>query len=416
MKNGAAIPNNDCADAFVDYQLLLAFLRQALHPIADAQSLIPSHIAVCWPRLLSLAHRHEVLPLLNLGLRNVSGVPAPVRRWLQIYCRKVIAQNLRLASELVSLVELLEASKVAVVPFKGPAWTVTLYGNLAIRQITDLDIFIDKSQAGLIFELLTARGYVLSAKSKARSSDQIRLNDKDVELLHCETGVLLEVHWAVCEPWFDRRLCSLNLWKPVSTMSLLNRSVPLPSPEDLVFLLAIHGFRHRWESLKWVCDIAAAVRAFPDLNWAALLSKAARLSRKRMVLLPLAIVQQLFNTPLPDCVLTAIAQDPNVTALATQLQKAHYATNDASSSNPIRRFVYLEGLRMRSRESFLERLSRTATLFLALFKPSDKDRQYFSSRPLPEPLYWLIRPFRLLNNYGVASVLEVLRRISPLRG
>ena len=56
----------------------------------------------------------------------------------------MIAHNLSLASELAELLELFERSGVNAMPFKGPAWTKALYGNLANRQIRDLDIFVDR--------------------------------------------------------------------------------------------------------------------------------------------------------------------------------------------------------------------------------------------------------------------------------
>ncbi len=90
---------------------------------------------------------------------------------------------------------------------------------------------------------------------------------------------------------------------------VLNRPMPLPSAENIFFLLAIHGSRHRWESLKWICDIAALLHAFPELDWDAVLARASKIARKRLALLPLALVNQLFHVPLPASVSKAIEQD-----------------------------------------------------------------------------------------------------------
>ncbi len=81
------------------------------------------------------------MPLLNAALAGSVSVPATARRRLESHCRTVIAHNLALASELAELLELFEQSGVSAVPFKGPAWTQALYGDLARRQIRDLDIF-----------------------------------------------------------------------------------------------------------------------------------------------------------------------------------------------------------------------------------------------------------------------------------
>src|SRR6202034_2183232 len=139
------------------------------------------------------------------GLRDVSGVPAPIHERLDTHCRTVVAHNLSLASEVTNLLQIFEERQLTAVPFKGPAWTMAFHGSLALRQIADLDFFIEKHQAGQVFSLLIDRGYVLSEKFKAMSSEEIRLDHKDIELIHPEAGISLELHWSACEPWFDQR-------------------------------------------------------------------------------------------------------------------------------------------------------------------------------------------------------------------
>ncbi|WP_231581545.1 nucleotidyltransferase domain-containing protein [Silvibacterium bohemicum] len=405
------VRQHESVDAYGNYELLLRCLRRALHTNKAVESDLISAEGVCWPVLLTLARRHDVVPLLGIGLQNVSGVPHRVQQWLENHCRSVVAQNLALASELNDLFELFEESRLTAVPFKGPVWTLALYGNLAARQIADLDIFIEKSQAAELFKLLMDRGYVLSEKSKAVPSEEIRLNYKDVELIHSQTSVRLELHWSACEPWFDQYLSSVNLWEPASTITLLKRQMPLPSPEQIFFLLALHGFRHEWDSLKWVCDIAAAIHTFSELNWNALLSHAEKLSRKRMVLVPLALVQQLFDMPLPDCVVEAIAQDQTVSVLAGQLAEKYCEASNtisASSNDPVGSISWrTDVVRIRSRESFTDRMGMLA----GRFRPTMNDRQYILPRTLPDSLYWLVRPFRLLATYGPASLVQLTAQL-----
>ncbi len=126
-----------------EYRVLLHCVRRALR-LTPQPPIIPP-VDFAWPRLIALAHRHDVMPLLNAALADSVSVPAPAQRELESHCRTVIAHNLSLASELAELLELFERSGVSAVPFKGPAWTQALYGDLAHRQIRDLDIFVDPS-------------------------------------------------------------------------------------------------------------------------------------------------------------------------------------------------------------------------------------------------------------------------------
>ncbi len=363
-----------------------------------------------WPRLIALAHRHEVMPLLNAALRDSVSVPAPARRRLESHCRTAIAHNLSLASELVELLELFERSGVSAVPFKGPAWTQVLYGDLAHRQIRDLDIFVDPSEAARACNLLAARGYVRTERSQAKPIAQC----KDLEFAHPRTGLHLELHWSACEPWDDQRASRLKLWNPASTTILLNRPMPLPSAENIFLLLAIHGARHRWESLKWICDIAVLLQAFPKLDWDAVLAPAGRIDRKRMALVPLALVNQLFDITLPASVRKAIEEDAAVFRLARRIQQRHRADGDGylhPRRKAVAELIYWEGMRIRMRESRLERFCLLAAFLFRQIKPNANDRDSLPHRRLPQPLYWLIRPFRLLRIYGPAAILKFAREL-----
>jgi len=366
-------------DAADEYRALLQCLRRALQ--LNGEPLAFPSAGFAWPCLIALADRHDVIPLLNAALRDSDSVPAQVRQRLESRCRTVIAHNLCLASELAELLEFFERSGIHAMPFKGPAWTKVLYGNLAYRQIRDLDILLDQSEIERACALLSERGYVV-AKTQC----------KDIELENPGTGLHLELHWSACEPWHDKRVSGLKLWNAASTISLLNRRMPLPSAENIFFLLAIHGARHRWESLKWLCDIAAALGALPDLDWDVVLSQAGKMGRRRLVLLPLALVNQLFDLQLPSSVAKAIEQDAAVARLAAYIQQRHYA----GPSTAVRRLIYCESMRIRMRESFFERLCLLAAFLFRQIKPNANDR---------------LRPYRLFRIYGPATILKFAREL-----
>lgn len=389
-----------------EYRVLLHCVRRALR-LTPQPPIIPP-VDFAWPRLIALAHRHDVMPLLNAALADSVSVPAPAQRELESHCRTVIAHNLSLASELAELLELFERSGVSAVPFKGPAWTQALYGDLAHRQIRDLDIFVDPPEAARACDLLAARGYVRTERSKARPIAQC----KDLELTHPGTGVHLELHWSACEPWHDKRVSRLKLWNPSATTMVLNRPMPLPSAENIFFLLAIHGARHRWESLKWICDIAVLLHAFPELDWDAVLARASRIARKRMALVPLALVNQLFDVPLPASVRKAIEQDSAIPALAARIQRRHCADGGGQfhpRRTAVAELIYCEGMRIRMRESRFERFCLLAAFLFRQIKPNVNDREGLPHRKLPKPLYWLVRPIRLIGSYGPATILRLAR-------
>ena len=70
------------------------------------------------------------------------------------------------------------------------------------------------------------------------------------------------------------------------------------SAEDLLFSLCVHGSRHLWERLGWICDVAELISRH-DLRLDALLKRAATADTERMFLLGLHLAERLLDAPLP---------------------------------------------------------------------------------------------------------------------
>src|SRR5262249_51054068 len=96
-----------------------------------------------WARLIRLAERHAVRPLLWKRLEaNAEGLPLPVRARLTEAAELNARQSLRLTGELLRVLALLEERGVRALPYKGPMLSAEVYGDLGRREFLDLDILI----------------------------------------------------------------------------------------------------------------------------------------------------------------------------------------------------------------------------------------------------------------------------------
>ena len=95
-------------------------------------------------------------------------------------------------------------------------------------------------------------------------------------------------------------------------MAISQHTVMTSIPENLLIVLCVHGSKHAWEQLKWICDIAELVRTHPDLQWEHMLASASDLRCRRMVLLGLSLARQWYEVDLPAPVLCMIASDPDL--------------------------------------------------------------------------------------------------------
>ena len=227
-----------------------------------------------WDYVTRMAELNEITPLVVHTLRMCDPdlIPSCLSGRLDAQFYDNVARNLTLSSTLTALLDALAAQGIAAVPLKGPALAVMAYGDLSSRTFCDLDILVRRRDVERAEALLGRHGY-------RRRLDLAGL--RDVAYRHSETAYDL-----VREDAGDRR-DSLGVDAEVSRLpdgsgtgsaapgqTLLEATVSSLAVEDLLLYLCVHATKHRWERLKWLCDIAELLRARQDIDWAAIIERA----------------------------------------------------------------------------------------------------------------------------------------------
>ena len=73
------------------------------------------------------------------------------------------------------------------------------------------------------------------------------------------------------------------------------RSVRTFSVEDLMVLLSVHGAKHFWNRLSWICDIAELAQIPRGVDWELSEKLARRMGCRRMWLLGLSLAHEMLD-------------------------------------------------------------------------------------------------------------------------
>ncbi|HEX7330571.1 MAG TPA: nucleotidyltransferase family protein [Pyrinomonadaceae bacterium] len=352
---------------------------------------------VDWEYLFLLARRHSVLPLLHLQLeRHASDlVPAEKLSQLKKHYLENSARNTILIAELCRLITLFADAGIDTIPYKGPVLALFAYGNLALRRFVDLDVIVNKSDVLKAREILLTHGYT-SPKSLSLSQQELLLRTQhNLQFSRDNHRLIVELHWEVAPHLFASTVDAETLWQNLVNIDLHGTAVKTLSAEDLLFSLCVHGSRHLWERLGWICDVAELISRH-DLNWDALLKRAATADSERMFLLGLHLAEQLLDAPLPAEVKQRCDADERLPMLAENIVEHLFSgtTHVPATSREI--FKYNLGVR--------KTLSARARYLLHMLRPTDSD---LGARSLPAKLsfaYYLVRPFRLLFKAGDTKI------------
>jgi hypothetical protein len=284
-----------------------------------------------WVYLRRMARPHGVVPLLYRNLRAACPdlVPGDVLNKFASYSDAVACANALMTAELVRLLNLCAAHGIQATPFKGPVLAALAYGDLSLREFSDLDILVHRREVLTLKNLLLTMGYRHAPRSfinhhysteapdpaqDASFLNPFRLN-YDCVLDRFDRKVCVELHWALLPWYFSFPLDTDRLWDRLVTVSLGSTTVRHLPPEDLLLYLCVHGAKHGWDELKWVCDIAELVRSHPQMAWGSLMEHAGVLGSRRMLGVGLALARDLLQAPISEGVLKDIRADATIKAL-----------------------------------------------------------------------------------------------------
>jgi hypothetical protein len=120
-----------------------------------------------------------------------------------------------------------------------------------------------------------------------------------LQFRHAGRDAVLELHWRLTERYLSVHLPVHRLWERLAPVPLAGRMVPTFAPEDLLLYLCIHGGKHEWERLEWLCSVAWLVAACPRMDWAAIRRQARASGTERLLSLGLLLARELLGVEVP---------------------------------------------------------------------------------------------------------------------
>jgi hypothetical protein len=157
---------------------------------------------------------------------------------------------------------------------------------------------------------------------------------------HPERQGVVELHWRIT-PKYVFPNSSARLWENLKPVMLGRSTVLTFAPENLLWFLCVHGTKHQWKRLSWLCDIAELIRAYPDLNWEQVLVQATKLGIERRLYLGLFLVSYMLETPLPRAVEKRMHSNPHIKALVQQVMEKVFDEAEHTARVPyFERFIF----------------------------------------------------------------------------
>jgi len=343
-----------------------------------------------WAHVLKEAGRHGLAPYLyqKFHSRPVSEPSAPYPADIP----ESVQPDLRQAYLLNASVNLmrfhyfgivlcsLASFRVPVIVLKGGYLAEAVYGDIALRVMSDIDILVRRGDLPAAVEALRSAGFNPIARHLEPPADA-----QEFQFVHRKTGTMIELHWEIFRPIYPFGFKPEVVWTAAVPAKIAGADVLVLAPEDLLCHLAAHAAIHSYNvGLKVLVDAAETIDRLP-VNWNIFVDRARLLRSVRPVWLMLALSRRLLGAAVPEAVLTGLCPaEGGETFLGSARDRIFSKKEDRSSRNAGNPSLLLlfgrKGIRPKLR-LFLRKAFPTRAALSALYPVSPNSLRVFFYYP-----------------------------------
>lgn len=257
-----------------------------------------------WERILHRAERHGLSPLLYWKFRHDQTLlpPAIYNQFKRAYLTN-LGRNRIFFAELDRVLGLLTSQGIKVVLFKGAVFARTLYEDIGLRPMSDLDILIRKEDIPGAVHLLKQHGY---EEPVLHQSELLKQDvTHDVHLRQARAPhVDIEVHWLlVGGEKFRQKTDMAWFWQRILPLAGWGEGVATLSPTaHLLYVCAHLGYQHGLGAVGWLwlLELERFLESYrQEIDWTDFVEGAEHLSWSAAAYYTLQGVHQLFPQTFP---------------------------------------------------------------------------------------------------------------------
>jgi hypothetical protein len=345
---------------------------------------------VDWTYIRQTAMIHGIIPLLYRRLTEEMATlvpPGEIHLLRELFIENA-ANNMRMTQELGRVLDLLADAGIEVIPFKGPALAMQAYGDLSMRSFCDLDILIHKRDFLKAFDLFLKSGYSPSLK---RNQAEF-LSKSGIELAFKYPQGNLDIHWELAPRYLAVDFDIEEIFGNCATIIINKQEIKTLSLEHSLLFLCIHGYHHRWRCLKWTADVIHLVHNNSGPDWERV-EKETSLSGSEYVL-----KQGLRYAKLRGGISYPESSEDQSLDIDLENKSGNYIDNNLFlRKNKLDKFVTEMNYLLRNGKENPHLAFYYLKYFIMI--PKIRDLQVITLPASLYPLYYFIRPFRVIKDF-----------------
>lgn len=295
------------ARSFPDKDTACFFLKTVADdkPLPNLADLTAAHQCE-WARWFQ---QQELAPFVYHSFqRNNQQYTAEAKQILTQAYWETVANSTVQEKALVEILDHFEAKQIPVILLKGAALGVTVYPEMAARPMGDLDLWIEKKDLVMVWQIMHQLGY----ETDGLWSDPSDVPDHHTQVaffpVNGRHSLVVEILWdLIMRPGFIGKFPLIAWWQRRQTFAGYGRQVTIMDPSAMLLHVCLHQMlQHRGElRLRWLLDVDRLVRGSDNYylrpeDWHIITEESLAAGILPAVQAALATAVTYFGTPLPD--------------------------------------------------------------------------------------------------------------------
>lgn len=301
--------------------------------------------------LINKAVNHGVAALLHTNLKAIDAqdrMPAYITEKLETLYYAIASSNVTKYQEIVNILKALNSARIKSIVLKGPAIANTIYGNVALRPFSDVDLLIAKDDLSSVSRILRDLGYV-SPEHILPIALYMKYHFNLPFIKKNGHQILIEIHWDLTDRFKHLPMEISKVWDNAKQIAISGVPALIMEPEDLLVYLCHHLDRHGHMNsffynqhdgldfilndlssnrLIWFVDIHEVIKKYgKGINWTDIIEKLKKWDKDGCITTSLFLTNCLFPLALDSNVLSALnpARNSSVENLLYKLITRRYS-------------------------------------------------------------------------------------------
>ena len=288
----------------LEFQLALSCSALDVESVLELTTQLKNSPGFSETDFLIFLRRHHICELAFHTLRENSSFSNSFHLQLELQSKANQLKAIKGQSIQVKLQSYFDEQHIYAIFLKGILLSRQYYGDLGLRNVVDIDVWVEEKffNQGKVF--LRALGYVSTLDHHAFNQRQLNfIHQCNHDEIFYHPGdsraPVIELHWKLRNALGNFMFDPIKEQEKLMKVEMNGLSFSVFNHVDQFIFLCVHGAEHGWYKLKWLVDLVHLNKTI-DFDWESVVLRAKALRSERELRLAWSLLQEFYGLIIPE--------------------------------------------------------------------------------------------------------------------